>query len=198
MTHVSLKGSWGPGVLVSLSRRTLGLLVPMILLILIGLPVKATDWGYRWPPGTTVTIEDRTGNAAWQDAFRQATVEWNQGSPVPLNFTLESSFDGYCRFDGPTVSVCRHDMQHNWLARTWAEPDASNNFAGAYTEVNDQRENSISQALKLSVACHEEAHVLGLAEQYSDPHSCTYNGADAFPCCPDANDFAELRSMYSH
>ena len=165
-----------------------------VVIIILAFAAQATEW-YRWNGRPTITIEDRTGDAAWRSAESEAVAEWNQGSPLPVQYTEASSYNGYCQFDSTIVGVCRHHLGSYTLADTW--PQTTGGYlSGAYIEFNDLRESSQSQSHKLSIACHEVGHALGLGEEYSDPHSCMYNGSDAFPLGPDANDFAELRAMY--
>ena len=193
----------------SASRRFAAIGALALLVALPGLTTATHSWGtYHWArtsnPFTIKVVDSMT--ADWDDNLNIAIADWHSSSVMDL--AKEAGDDTFkarkrCAAITGKVRACNATYGNNgWLglAQIWlsgshiikgtAKMNDSYLASGSYTETNRQH-----------VICQEIGHDWGLGHQDesgADLNTCMdYSNALDNPH-PNAHDYAQLQSMYSH
>ncbi len=195
-------------------RKKIGSFVFVFVLIfaLAAFPVSVDashSWGnYHWArssnPVTISVIDSMT--TSWDDNLDVALSDWNSSSV--LNIVKESGSTTsrtrrQCRPVAGKVRACNSTYGNNgWLglAQIWA---SGSHITQATTKVNDTylASSSYSETNRQHVICQEIGHDWGLGHQDesgADLNTCMdYSNALDNPH-PNAHDYAQLETIYSH
>lgn len=156
----------------------------------------------HWRSGErTLTVVDRTGDPAWEQASRWAVARWNEaGADVHLRW---SSGNGVCVPGGTRIGVCGRsyaslqrigftDVQGiQGIANPDLETAVEHNQGGVVEVCSDC---PIDEVRRQVIATHEIGHTLGLLHTNRRTSVMYHAGSPR----PDAGDYAALRSLYAH
>jgi hypothetical protein len=182
----------------------------VLILALAAFPASVDashSWGsYHWArssnPKTISVIDSMT--TSWDDNLNIANSDWNASSV--LNVVRESgsttnSTRRNCRPVAGKVRSCNYNYGYTgWLgvAQIWA---SGNHITQGTAKMNDSYLASYNETAKQHVICQEIGHVWGLDHQDesgADLNTCM-DYADALDNPhPNAHDYAQLESIYSH
>ena len=189
----------------------------LLVIALLAIPARADhSWnGYHWARTTTsfdLRVVDSV-TSGWQFAFEESLSRW--GSSSKLNNVVASvAEDSKTRKRCPTVSgqmrVCNAAYgQNGWLGLAAINLDANGHVIRGVAKMNDSYDWYFAQVPGEAnhVMCQEIGHTFGLDHQdenFEDLNlgSCMdYTNNQAGPPSnehPNAHDFDELDSIYSH
>ena len=151
----------------------------------------------------SLTVVDRTGDRAWNDATRAAVDAWNRASGgTGLRLTW-SKGTGPCEADRTRISICQephqslgdeiHDNREG-LADLRLGPDRSQAHIGG-TTIAVCSNCQLQPARRRVIAVHELGHSLGL-EHVAQRTSVMFPSGG--PEKPSPEDIAALRRLYAH
>ncbi|MBA3476516.1 MAG: hypothetical protein H0T10_07175 [Actinobacteria bacterium] len=194
-----------------MKKRLLTLVVAMSAAgVILALPAQAShSWnGYHWArtanPFTLKVVDSNTPD--WDDNLNLALSDWSVSSVLDL--TKDASDDStrarkQCRMVSGQVRSCNASYGFNgWLGL------ASINISGSHitqgtAKMNDSylASSSYNETNRQHVMCQEIGHDFGLGHQDesgADLNTCM-DYADALDNpSPNAHDYAQLESIYSH
>ncbi|HEX2995920.1 MAG TPA: hypothetical protein VHP14_13940 [Anaerolineales bacterium] len=184
----------------------------VLIFVLAAFPASVDashSWGnYHWArssnPITISVIDSMT--TSWDDNLSTAMNDWSSSSV--LNLTRESgstttSTRRNCRPAAGKVRACNYTYGNTgWLgvAQIWAN---GNHITQGTAKMNDSymASSSYSETNRQHVICQEIGHVWGLDHQDesgADLNTCMdYSDALDNPH-PNAHDYAQLETIYSH
>lgn len=188
----------------------------LVALILPSAPAHASHaWGsYHWArTANPFTLKlDNNLTSAWTSYLNSASADWSASSV--LNTTVMSGSFGSKSSCSPTtghVEVCNASYgSTGWLGIASISITTGNHISRAYVKINDTyfvqaQYNTVPY--KNLVMCQEVGHTFGLAHQdenQTNPNlgSCMdySRDPDGPPSNehPNAHDYAQLESIYSH
>jgi len=173
-------------------------------------------WGtYHWArttPQFTLKLGNNLTNSGWTSRLTQASRDWNAGNSAVLNAIVAGSTNSTtCKMVAGTTQVCNASYGSNgWLGLASINASGSHITQGTAkmndTYFNTATYNNVNE--REHVMCQEIAHTFGLDHQSTDgssQNSCmdyfSNTGANAGSTAstkPNAHDFAELNTIYSH
>lgn len=186
-----------------------GGIVAISLVLLAGSVYAFHAWGnYHW--GRTVSpfnlsVGDNV-SAVWDASLSGAATDWSVSTVLNTNVVAGKSSRN-CRPTNGRVEVCNNKYGNNgWLgiASIWANGD---HIVQGTVKVNDTYFNTAkynTPAWRNLVICQELGHTLGLGHQdedFSNPNLNTCMDYTSEPTTnqhPNAHDYNELESIYSH
>jgi hypothetical protein len=185
--------------------------------LLVALPAVADhQWGsYHWARSSNPIVLQLGDNvhSAWDAYLVEAEQDWEQSTVLSLSIIPGSASVRRCNPDTGEIEVCAAKYGRNgWLgvAGIWASGD---HITKGYTKLNDTYFNTASYntpAWRRLVTCQEIGHDFGLDHQdenFSNTNLGTCmdytsdpDGGEQGPSNehPNAHDYEQLQSMYSH
>jgi predicted Zn-dependent protease len=148
-----------------------------------------------WAVGhRTLTVSDRTGDAAWHAAISQGIATW-AGAGTELRLTLVTH-TGPCRQVLDTIEVCARSQRQLTTAEIpgeegTVEPRANHQHQFHSVVIIVCSDCPVDQPRRVIIATHELGHALGLPHNGS-PFSVMYPTGGAFG--PDTQDLQLLHS----
>jgi len=171
------------------------------------------SWGnYHWARTSnpfTLKVGDNV-SATWDPYLNEAIRDWSLSSVLDLTRETGRTRPKVCKATLGRIEACSERYGNTgWLgiAQIWI---SGSHITQAITKVNDTYYNTATYntpAWRRLVMCQEIAHDFGLDhqdEEFENPNlgSCMdYTGDPDGPASnehPNAHDFAQLESMYSH
>ena len=188
-------------------------IVAVMILALATLPEPTRadhSWnGYHWArtanPFTLRVVDSNTPN--WDSALNLAISDWSASSV--MNLIRENGDDStrarkQCKMVAGKIRSCNASYGFNgWLGLATINVSGGVHITQATTKMNDSYLNSASYSTtnRQHVMCQEIGHDFGLDHQDesgADLNTCMdYSNALDNPH-PNAHDYAELESIYSH
>jgi hypothetical protein len=175
------------------------------------------SWGgYHWARMSnpfTLKLGDNLTTSNWKARLSQASADWNAGNTPVRTTIVAGQSNTNCAMVAGTVQVCNRTYGNNgWLGL------ASINLASGTSHItqgsakmndtyfNTATYNNVNE--RQHVMCQEVAHTFGLDHQSTSGASLntcmdyfSNTGANAGSMAstkPNAHDFAELNTIYSH
>ena len=168
--------------------------------------------GYHWARTSnpfTLKLGDNV-DASWDALLREASADWSASSVLDTTVVTGTTDGRKCRASTGRVEVCNARYgQNGWLgiAQIWA---SGPHITKAVVKANDTYFAMAaynSPAMRRFVMCQEVGHAFGL-----DHQDVAFDNANLGTCMdytsnpagppsnehPDAHDFAQLESIYSH
>ena len=173
------------------------------------------SWGgYHWARTTsqfTLKLGNNLTTTSWNSRLSQTSADWNSGNSRLLTAIVGGSTNSSCAMVRGTTQVCNGAYgSTGWLGL------ASINLSGSHitqgtaklndTYFNTTQYNTVNE--REHVMCQEVAHTFGLghtSEDGSSQNTCMdyfsntgANAGNTVSTKPNAHDFAQLNSIYSH
>lgn len=191
--------------------KLLGLIMVLSLFLIAPATASAShSWnGYHWARSTS-SFDLKMGNSlsgAWQTSYGIALSDWSQSSV--LNTVSADAGRRSCRPTRGRVEVCNNTYgQNGWLGQATIWIRGTHIYQGQIklndTYYNTSRYNTADE--RQWVMCQEMGHTLGL--DHNDDNFATTTGtcmdyssqpgAAAANAHPNAHDYAQLVSIYTH
>lgn len=178
---------------------------------LIAMPAAAVhSWnGYHWARTSTQVAPPVVSivNSTWAGYVSTAVSDWNQSTVIQSPFSTASGNGRTCKPQAGKILVCNAAYGNNgWLgiASIWL---SGGHISQGTTKLNDTYYASAqynTPAWRAAVTCQEIGHDYGLAHQDENfntdaTNSCMeYTNIPAGNEHPDAHDYNQLASIYSH
>lgn len=174
-----------------------------------GTPATAThSWGgYHWARTAnpfTLKIGDNV-SSTWDAYFNTANSQWTQSTLLDFAATTGGTSGKLCKATVGRVEVCNAAYgRTGWLGLASISITGGTHITQGTVKVNDtyfamaQYDNPAERA---HVMCQEIGHTLGLghtSEDGTSQQTCMDYSQDPNSTAPNAHDYAELGSIYSH
>jgi hypothetical protein len=169
------------------------------------------SWGgYHWARTSnpfTLKIGDNV-STAWDSYLNTTISDWTASSVLNLTKVAGTVNPRTCKATAGMVQVCNNTYGNNgWLGIAGISITGGTHITQAYVKLNDSYFNTAqynTPAWRNMVSCQEVGHTFGLDHQDED-----FNNANLGSCMdytsnpgtnqpPNAHDFAQLESIYSH
>lgn len=192
-------------------------LIALTLIVLVAVPVFANHaWGtYHWARQSnpfTLKVHDNV-TANWEPYLSTAASDWSASTVLNLAVQWQSPLSSArkCASATGVIEICNTTYgQNGWLGIAGISITSPDHINKGYTKLNDTYFNMAqynTPAYRQFVTCQEIGHDFGLGhvnEVFTDPNtgSCmdyTNNpGGTPNNMHPNAHDYAQLESIYSH
>ena len=204
-----------------MALRTSRRLVTLAALTLVGAAFSTASqathsWnGYHWSRSTpqfTLKLGDNLTKKVWKNQLRITSTDWNaDNGPLLTTVVAGQTNSQSCSMVAGTTQVCNYTYGSNgWLGLATINISGSHITQGT-AKMNDTYFNQTQYNTKYEkrhVMCQEVAHTFGLAHQDETGKSLNTcmdyfsntgaNASNPVSTKPNAHDFAQLRSIYSH
>jgi len=181
----------------------------------VGLSATHSWGGYHWArttPQFTLKLGDNLTSADWKSHLRVTSSDWNSGNTALLTAVVAGTSRKRCSMVAGTAQVCNGTYGNNgWLGLASINIIDGTHITQGSAKLNDTYFNTATYNNpneRKHVMCQEVAHTFGLDHQSTDgssQNSCmdyfSNTGANATSTAsttPNAHDFAQLNSIYSH
>lgn len=177
----------------------------------LALPVQAShSWSiYHWArqanPLPLEVVDSMTSD--WQIELEDSVIDWNLSAVLDMAISSgDESSKGRkrCTAISGKMRVCNAAYGNNgWLGLASINLDSNQHITQGTAKMNDSYSSywAANPDEKYSVTCQEIGHVFGLdhtSEDGSDDNTCMDYSNDTTPDKPNAHDYAQLASIYSH
>lgn len=173
----------------------------------------AHSWGdYHWARTTSsfdlIVVNSTT--ADWDPYVTWAAADWSQSGVLNLvedpNGSTSDRDRRQCRAPEGMVRICNLAYGFNgWLGVAGISIDVSGHIVSGYTKLNDSYFSTATYNTpdwKLSVACQELGHNIGLDHQDEDFNNTSLESCMDYQNPPypyaNAHDFEQLATIYAH
>ena len=192
-------------------RRSLPALLAVSSLLVLGLSSPASanhSWGtYHWArtsPGLTIGVGDNV-DASWDAYYKAANTDWSKAAALDVTQLAGSSTGRKCRPVSGRVEACNAAYGNTgWLGLASISLSGGHITSGT-AKVNDTyftQTTYNTPAQRLDVMCQEIGHTFGLDHPSTDGSNqltcMDYSNDSGATNQPNAHDFEQLSSMYSH
>ncbi len=187
-------------------------------LALAAIPVTlwaSHSWnGYHWARTSnpfTLKLGNNLTTADWRAHLAQASSDWNSGN-TPVITAIVAGSSRRCSMVPGTTQVCNARYGNNgWLGLASINITGGSHITQGSAKMNDTYFNTSTYNNpneREHVMCQEVAHTFGLDHQSTDGSSLNTcmdyfsntgaNAGSTLSTKPNAHDFAELKTIYTH